>query len=527
MVKILFAPAWWVLARLHAAAAFALVCGLFLLPTAIALFAQHTLPRAQLLALAAALYLLAVYALLALRTFVSGSVGGIIRIIDRIAGGELLASGGTHGGNGTQVAGQLWGSVLKMNGTLGDIVQQVRASAETIAAGARTIADGNAQLAQRTEEQAASLEETASGVEQLAASAQRNAEGCARANELAGISREVAAQAAERMQQVASTMRGIDTSARRVAEILGTVQGIAFQTNILALNAAVEAARAGDQGRGFAVVATEVRSLAQRSAEAAREIHALIGESLTSVERGRALVDAAEETMGRVVGSVTEVTEVLGGIALATRDQNSGVQEINKAVAQVDTVTQQNAALVEEAAGAAESFEREARQLVELVSRFKTDRNEQRGEAVELVKAGVAHLRKHGLQRALAAFNDRQGPFVRGDLFLIALDLKCNLLCFAPKPDNVGQNHWNIQDADGRFFSRTTVQLAQRQGSGWYDYRPVNPATGRIDEKSAYFEREGDIVLVCGIYRHARAAPQPGAAAPAASPSSWPRLGTA
>ena len=350
-----------------------LVCGLFLLPTAIALFARDALPWPQLLALAAALYLLGVYALLALRTFVSGSVGGIIRIIDRIAGGELLSSGGTHGGKGTQVAGQLWGSVLKMNGTLGDIVQQVRASAETIAAGARTIADGNAQLAQRTEEQAASLEETASGVEQLAASAQRNAEGCARANELAGISREVASQAAERMQQVASTMRGIDTSARRVAEILGTVQGIAFQTNILALNAAVEAARAGDQGRGFAVVAAEVRTLAQRSAAAAKEIKTLIVSSVDKVGAGERQAVHAGDSMGEVVRQALEMTALLAEISSATQEQNKGVAEVSQAVTQMDHVTQSNASLVEEAAAAAESLNRQAEMLVHAVSAFRID----------------------------------------------------------------------------------------------------------------------------------------------------------
>jgi methyl-accepting chemotaxis protein len=261
--------------------------------------------------------------------------------------------------------------MLRMNNSLEDIVLQVRSSANGIASGARGIADGNAQLARRTQEQAGSLQETTAGVEQLAATARQNADSCARADQLAAGSREVAAQAATRMQELATTMKRIDESARRVGEILGTVEGIAFQTNILALNAAVEAARAGDQGRGFAVVASEVRTLAQRCSAAAREIKALIGESVTSVAQGRELVDAAESTMTQVVGSVEEVTRVLGAIAVASREQSAGVSAINQAIVQVDAATQHNAALVEEAAGAAEAFQREAARLVQVVSHFK------------------------------------------------------------------------------------------------------------------------------------------------------------
>ena len=500
MGNALFAPAHRVLGRLGFGAASVTGCVLCVAPACAALLLRDALPPGQLNLLVAGLCVLAVYSVIALRTYVSVDIAQMIRITDRLASGELV--GNVQGvAAGTRDAARMWESILRMNATLADIVKQVRSSADAVVAGSHTIAEGNAQLAQRTQEQAASLEETASGIEHLAASARRNADSCQRANQLASDAREVAGQASARMQEVAGTMDRIAGSARRVGEILGAVEGIAFQTNILALNAAVEAARAGDQGRGFAVVAAEVRNLAHRSAEAAKEIKSLIAESMGSVEAGQQLVHAAGDTMTQVLESVAEVTQVLGTIAHASHEQSAGVGEISLAIAQVDTATQQNAALVEEAAGAAESFQHEARQLVDVVGRFKTDRNDDRGRVISLVKQAAEHVRRHGVKRGCEDLNDPHGLFVRGEDYVFALAADGTQLAFAPDRNVVGRNNVDEKDPTGKVVGREILRVAGHPGFGWVDYHFRNPMTGEVVPKSVYVEAVEGIILGCGIYR--------------------------
>ena len=286
---------------------------------------------------------------------------------DRVASGDLTVNVVVKSGDNAS----LMHSMKTMRESLVGIVSQVHVSTGAIASAAGQIASGNLDLSSRTEEQAASLEQTAASMEELTATVKRNSEHARQANELAASASTVSERAGNVVSQVVQTMGSINQASQKIVEIISVIDGIAFQTNILALNAAVEAARAGEQGRGFAVVASEVRSLAQRSATAAKEIKALIGGSVEQVEQGNRLVDEAGTTMNEVLDSVKRVTLIMTEIMNASEEQATGIEQINLALTQMDQVTQQNAALVEEAAAAAESMREQAETLVTAVSVFK------------------------------------------------------------------------------------------------------------------------------------------------------------
>ena len=292
---------------------------------------------------------------------------------------------------GKDESAQLMQALSNMRTSLAGVVGEVRGNAEGVATASAQIEQGNHDLSQRTEEQAAALEETAASMEELSSTVRQNSDNAQQANQLAAQASGVAIRGGEEVGAVVATMKSIDEASRRIADIIGVVDGIAFQTNILALNAAVEAARAGEQGRGFAVVASEVRSLAGRSADAAKEIKALIGTSLDRVRHGGELVDRAGTTMKDVVSSIQRVADIVGEISVASREQSTGVSQVGETVTQMDQVTQQNAALVEESAAAASSLKAQAQQLVRAVSVFRlVDGHATKGlaGAVEALPAG-------------------------------------------------------------------------------------------------------------------------------------------
>ncbi|HJW57517.1 MAG TPA: methyl-accepting chemotaxis protein [Burkholderiaceae bacterium] len=419
-----------------------------------------------------------------------------VSIAKRVAVGDLSSDTKIAG---TDEVSELLRALSDMNVSLRGIVGEVRTGTDAIAAASGEIASGNLDLSSRTEQQASSLEETASSMEELTSTVAHNADNARQANQLVLAASETAIKGGQVVGQVVGTMGSIKESSRKIVDIIGVIDGIAFQTNILALNAAVEAARAGEQGRGFAVVASEVRNLAQRSAAAAKEIKILIADSVDKVDAGSKLVNEAGATMEEIVDSVKRVTDIMSEITAAGQEQSSGIQQVNQAVAQMDQMTQQNAALVEQAAAAAQSMQDQAAALARTVSTFKLDENAI--GAVDMVKRAIAYLQTNGKERAFAEFSKPSAEFKHRDLYINVIDMRGNTMAHGEKKELIGKNLFALKDADGKQFIQEFINVASSKGSGWVDYRWPNPVTGVIESKSTYVEKIGDNVIGCGIYR--------------------------
>ena len=367
-MRALFAPGIALMHRLHNAQKLPLLSLVFTLPLGILLYETHAGISTTVAAWIGATWLLAIYCMASFYFQADSGWAYFIGVIKRVAGGDLTAVLNVKLGG---YFGVVTRALQDVNRNLGQIVAQVRASSNAVALSANEIAAGNTNLSQRTEQQASTLEETASGMEELSGTVRQNADNCKLASGLAQSAEQVARQGAEAVHAVVEGMGRIDQSSKRMADIIGVIEGIAFQTNILALNAAVEAARAGEQGRGFAVVASEVRALAQRSAEAAKEIKALIEQSVGQISDGSRKAEGAGKVIDEIVVSVQQVNQLISEIAVASSEQSAGVGEINKAILQLETVTQQNAALVEQAAASSLTFQEQADRMRDLVARFK------------------------------------------------------------------------------------------------------------------------------------------------------------
>ncbi|WP_298211203.1 methyl-accepting chemotaxis protein [Acidovorax sp.] len=332
--------------------------------------------------------LVAIFLAISIIRSITRPLAQAVDIADRVAAGDLS---GQIEVNGKDETSQLLSSLQRMQHSLVNTVATVRTNAEGVASASSQIASGNNDLSARTEQQASALEQTAASMEELGSTVKQNADNARAANQLAVSASTVAVQGGDVVAEVVQTMKGINASSNKIADIISVIDGIAFQTNILALNAAVEAARAGEQGRGFAVVAGEVRNLAGRSAEAAKEIKTLITDSVERVEQGTALVDKAGATMSEVVSAIRRVTDIMGEISAASSEQSAGVSQVGEAVTQMDQATQQNAALVEEMAAAASALSAQAGELVNAVAVFKLDANATRSaNAAMAARAPIA-----------------------------------------------------------------------------------------------------------------------------------------
>jgi len=410
--------------------------------------------------------------------------GDLSRAIDDVGGAEF---------------GAIAASLDDMNANLSALVADIRTEATFVSQASRTLAAGTAELAQRTERQAASLEQTFASVQELSGSVKRNALDARAVEELASRVHETAESGGSRMREAVQTMQSIRASSQRVHDIIGVIDGIAFQTNILALNAAVEAARAGENGRGFAVVAAEVRTLALRSGDAAREIKSLIDASSEQVATGASRIDEVGELLASVVSGIGEVAGSVRAITSAAEQQSNSLGQMSEALHDLDGITQENATMVEQTSSASAGLGERAQRLARAVGTFRL-RQGTADEAHALVTKAVALYRRRG-PACLAEITEAANGFADRDMYVFAWDRGLVYHAFAGKPHNVGKTGAQILGTDVAQLTRD-VWAAAAHGGGWVDYDFLNPATGQVAPKTSFVVPVGDdLVLGCGIYK--------------------------
>ena len=437
-----------------------------------------------------------VYCLLALYFSVTHDLAHLVHSVQRMMAGDLRPeSVAVH----RDEVGQLVSAVGELGRTISAMVANVRGNAAFVVYCGQSLARDSQDLSDRTEQQAANLEQTAASVEQLSATVQDNANTAGGANARASELRNMAEGGASTMAQAVESVEAIQSSAKRMDEIVGVIDGLAFQTNILALNAAVEAARAGESGRGFAVVASEVRSLAQRSSEASREIRQLIGASSEQVAGSVDKIHAAGTTINHLVTGIREMASSMAHISNSSAEQSAGLGEITTAVGQLDEITQRNAQMVERAATKARDMEVRANTLVESVALFTLQQGSPE-EAVALVQRAVALRQRSSQESFLRALTDPANPYYDRDMYVFVLDAQGRYLAFAGNPAKVGTRVQDVPGVDGAALLQTIQNQAAFE-PGWVEYAITNPSTGRIQTKMSFVQSVDGLSLGCGVYK--------------------------
>jgi methyl-accepting chemotaxis protein len=437
------------------------------------------------------------YLLASFHISVTLDIAQMVKSVDHMVDGDLCH---IEQARSQDELGRVVTAVGRLGRTVSSMVANVRSNAAFVAYASQSLARDSQDLSDRTEQQAANLEQTAASVAQLSSAVQVNADTAEGANDRAGKVRDVAVRGAATMAEAVACVEAIQASAKRMDEIVGVIDGLAFQTNILALNAAVEAARAGESGRGFAVVASEVRSLAQRSAASSKEIRQLIGTSSSQIASSVQSIHAAGASITQIVEGIRDVAASMSQISASSAEQSVGLGEITAAVRQLDEITQSNVQMVGHAVDKADDMEQRATTLVDSVAFFKLLQGSPE-EAMALVERAVAHRRSGSRESFLRDLTDPGKGFYDRDMYVFALDARGSYLAFGGNPSKVGTRVQDIVGIDGQGLLQTIMTQAGFE-PGWVEYDITNPTTGTVQSKMSYVLAVDDLFVGCGVYKN-------------------------